>query len=1089
MGMAASQARYLALTARKTNTEWEGQQINQARTALSNQSAGLFNRLLAMEVPNAPKTTDYTKIQYSYSDGDNESVFEDWHQINVSDPNYNYVVSHYYMADVFTGIKRLLQDPQVQIGDVLQKVEYNTKTTGVTRSDLNHINVNYKINNYGYDQQYEKITPAKIKNDKELKTALTKFESSTGLLRSDGSLSTDGIYGYQDDSNIWHFFVAYNYDKVNPQDVDVKTASDLKKSLEIYESDNDLYTSDPELTYDGIYKTQDADGNWNFINISDYTQLNKASVESGASDLRQALYEFEKENNLLNEYTTLRYNSVYGKQDADGNWSFINTVGYKPLTRSEVNSSTELKNSLYEYEKENGLINLTYGTIYGKEDINNNWDFVNIAGLDPISEEVVDARGDYFRNSLTDFETENNLLNDDGSLSYDNIYYTQRPDGTWEFKHTVGYTQLTEEIVDQDTGTLKNALTDYEYNTNLASISVDNVYGHQKEDGTWEFTNTTGYTAMTEEAVNSSEALKAAITDYETNENLLIPHEELTYNNIYATKDADGNWNFITLNDYTKVRQSDIDTTAQEKLASTLNDYEVEHGIINPGEELVFDNIYGKTDDDGNWDIVDTIGYHSLTEAEVEAEGAEALKAALTQYETDNNLLNEDGSLNYDNIFGEVDDEGNWSFVSTKGYDAITAADIDESTAIAIKKSLTDFEIANNLLVKEPGLRYDGIYSYTNDDGSYGFINTDDYLTLSKDVVDAQDDLKRALIQYETEHDLFDDKGNLVYDGIYASQDSEGNWSFINTNDKTEYTKMSKEILDTTSNESLLEALTRYETQHNLLNEDGSLSYDHIFTHLDEDNNWQFYVNKQCEDESFMLPKDYTDYSTVYGPSYVGNSKLTELNELLVDRASGTDQVTDLAQILRDNPDSSLNKYLSFDDAGNLQYEGYGIYTFDLLGKTYYTSYDDLIDSAEKERKKAINLIDDQVKMAYYSASYVPTKIEETNNALLETGENGRFKSVKFDNDSVVYNLNVEEVTDDAAYESAMNDYMYKKAQYEKTIADINAKTSMIQQEDRTLELRLKQLDTEQNALATEMDAVKKVIKDNVEKTFKTFSD
>ena len=29
MGMAASQARYLALTARKTNTEWEGQQICQ----------------------------------------------------------------------------------------------------------------------------------------------------------------------------------------------------------------------------------------------------------------------------------------------------------------------------------------------------------------------------------------------------------------------------------------------------------------------------------------------------------------------------------------------------------------------------------------------------------------------------------------------------------------------------------------------------------------------------------------------------------------------------------------------------------------------------------------------------------------------------------------------------------------------------------------------------------------------------------------------------------------------------------------------------------------------------------------------------
>ena len=70
-----------------------------------------------------------------------------------------------------------------------------------------------------------------------------------------------------------------------------------------------------------------------------------------------------------------------------------------------------------------------------------------------------------------------------------------------------------------------------------------------------------------------------------------------------------------------------------------------------------------------------------------------------------------------------------------------------------------------------------------------------------------------------------------------------------------------------------------------------------------------------------------------------------------------------------------------------------------------------------------------------------------------------------------------------------MNEYNYKVQQYEKTIADINAKTSIIQEEDRTLELRLKQLDTEQNALATEMEAVKKIIKENVEKTLELFKD
>ena len=68
-----------------------------------------------------------------------------------------------------------------------------------------------------------------------------------------------------------------------------------------------------------------------------------------------------------------------------------------------------------------------------------------------------------------------------------------------------------------------------------------------------------------------------------------------------------------------------------------------------------------------------------------------------------------------------------------------------------------------------------------------------------------------------------------------------------------------------------------------------------------------------------------------------------------------------------------------------------------------------------------------------------------------------------------------------------MNQYNYENALYDKMVQDINAKTSLIQQEDQMLELRLKQLDTEQNALSTEIDAVSKVVKDNIEDSFKTF--
>ena len=90
--------------------------------------------------------------------------------------------------------------------------------------------------------------------------------------------------------------------------------------------------------------------------------------------------------------------------------------------------------------------------------------------------------------------------------------------------------------------------------------------------------------------------------------------------------------------------------------------------------------------------------------------------------------------------------------------------------------------------------------------------------------------------------------------------------------------------------------------------------------------------------------------------------------------------------------------------------------------------------------------------------------------------------------DTVKYTLNVETITDDVAYNDAMNQYYYENARYDKMVQDINAKTSVIQAEDRTLELRLKQLDTEQNALSNEMEAVQKVVKENVEKSFKTFS-
>lgn len=86
------------------------------------------------------------------------------------------------------------------------------------------------------------------------------------------------------------------------------------------------------------------------------------------------------------------------------------------------------------------------------------------------------------------------------------------------------------------------------------------------------------------------------------------------------------------------------------------------------------------------------------------------------------------------------------------------------------------------------------------------------------------------------------------------------------------------------------------------------------------------------------------------------------------------------------------------------------------------------------------------------------------------------------------YTLTCTTESDDAAYNQAMNQYYYDKAQYDQMVQNVNAKIEIIQVQDKNLELKLKQLDTEQNAIQTEMDAVKKVISKNVESSFKTFN-
>ena len=140
--------------------------------------------------------------------------------------------------------------------------------------------------------------------------------------------------------------------------------------------------------------------------------------------------------------------------------------------------------------------------------------------------------------------------------------------------------------------------------------------------------------------------------------------------------------------------------------------------------------------------------------------------------------------------------------------------------------------------------------------------------------------------------------------------------------------------------------------------------------------------------------------------------------------------------------------------------------------------------------------IDDDVPNTYADSvsiyenvlNYLDGEYEtEQQDANVIMSEDGQVSKITFADGSVVTPEVVTEMDSDA-YDQAMVEYEYKKEVYDKEMNDANAKVKIIQAQDQKLEVRLKQLDTEQKALQTEIDAVKSIRDKSIESSFKTFS-
>lgn len=160
----------------------------------------------------------------------------------------------------------------------------------------------------------------------------------------------------------------------------------------------------------------------------------------------------------------------------------------------------------------------------------------------------------------------------------------------------------------------------------------------------------------------------------------------------------------------------------------------------------------------------------------------------------------------------------------------------------------------------------------------------------------------------------------------------------------------------------------------------------------------------------------------------------------------------------------------------------YYSYKNSVTGATYYINATKTGFDPNKTSSQPVDI---------FSVMPIEQEVNKTiTNAQLTQSSDGLYNSIYWTDENgstYTYKLTKDTEYDEQAYDDAMQAYNVKNELYQKELADINAKTEQLQEADRTLELRLKQLDTEQEALQTELDSVKKVIDKNIENVFKTF--
>ena len=427
-----------------------------------------------------------------------------------------------------------------------------------------------------------------------------------------------------------------------------------------------------------------------------------------------------------------------------------------------------------------------------------------------------------------------------------------------------------------------------------------------------------------------------------------------------------------------------------------------------------------------------------------------------------------DPSIEYEEVIENENIEKNYKLMLSKGYDKIIAPTIEESNLLiaeyysAKEKERATISVAKAALNLLPLQNLDGNYTVSSKDADLGqrfrsalakIMSESEYDTT---YTTQEKRLFSATFEFMNSLNLVFPDDTIVKGSDYTEQTTYSIDKITSTKNLKNYTTSNIEYGQTEALLSLLNGGT--------LNWNGKKSVTKIYNDVTK--------QKETLQHSYNLNIDLYDYA------YSGTETI---NQTLLNNAPGVSTMGEaLYKTLKrvSSMTSPLHEFLS----------RHSITEEDINHFSEYKKAADLYKSYEAVMVWKSN---NPVKAAYY---------EEIYNAITAAGgwieadeskaKNGTWVSNMVKNAQVIITdwdpkneiltntttalvTNINEVTD--------QNYIEKVSQeYEDTLNEINVK-------DTRFDKRLAQLETEREAIVTEVDGLKEVMKNNVEKTFKVF--